>query len=1230
MKSVARARTAPPAVRTLATRILLALLALLALAPASRAAAAPSAGAADPAIHYRPDAIVVRLSEAATRAAAAGAVPRDTRVASLGVPGVDAVAASLGATFEAEFPLPPREARAFHTAAAGSDEAALASFYVVHLPPGSSHDAALAAFRASPDVAAADPIARVPVEAIPDDSLFANEWHLLQAAGHDVRATTAWDVSRGDSAIVVAILDTGVLYDHPDLRGRMWTNAAERTGFPGVDDDGNGYVDDVFGWDFVALDSASTVVPGEDWRDRDNDPNDFTGHGTAVAGVVGAEPDNGIGVAGVAWDVRLMPVRVGFSAALQPSGWIDLTYAAKGFVYAARNGASVINVSFASQPQADLVVAADYATACGVTMVVAAGNGQPAHYLADRPEAVAVAATDSLDHVATFSNRGTFVTLAAPGVGIATTLLSRPPADSAGMRQPSYTLNATGTSFSAPVVAGAAALVQADRRDRGLRPLTPYELKVLLAETADDISAENPGLAGYGSGRLDARAALSHGPVSFAVRLPSPTVGPGVLLPMLVPPDRVAYATADARLVFADASPDGRVTSVSLSGPPIGGVAAADLGDGRGVGLFVATAAKTIDGFDGNGRPLPGWPVPIETATWASSACPALGDLDGDGSLEVVWGGSDGTVRAWHADGTPVNGFPRVLGSRNSEVRVALGDLDGRPGADIAAAVSSGQVWIVLGDGTSPDGWPASGTPGPYAPAIAHMGAPTRPCVVVAWQNLVTVYNAGGGTVFSVLPPGFETVTPSVADLTGDGLDEIVLVRASPESILVVNWYGRTVGAWNAGADILPSRDATILVGALDPGGTDPVVLLRSADERLFAFRMDGSLVAGFPKPGGGDPTAVYAGAEAGGLAWVASGTGPDTTLFFHRGWPSSPQSPDARPYPTARANAARTACTFYAPPLGVVDNEPPSPVSDLAAAVQGTHLASLSWTAPGGDAVGYELRWTTGAMDDASFAAAVPVPDPPVAAAPGTPQHLDVAGVAENATVRFAIRAVDAAGNPSALSNVATVVMPGDAPARVADVRVAAWTDTSVTLRWTASGDDGSVGRPARYRLRASTSPIDDQNFDAAPLALDVPASADAGGAESATLGGLGGGARWWIALVAEDASGLDSPVSNVVSAVPGPLAARVGLALAPRSRPSALPLELWWQGAGAAGPRTIRLYDVAGRLVRSLPLSPGTEGVATWDGLDREGARVRSGLYFAVLSAGGATAKARVVVVE
>jgi len=169
----------------------------------------------------------------------------------------------------------------------------------VGLAQGVSLEAALAAYRADPRVLYAEPDYRVQMTLAPNDPQFVSQWALDntgQTGGTpdaDIDAPGAWNVTTGTSSTIVAVIDTGVDYNHPDLAANMWVNAREIAG-NGVDDDENGFVDDVRGWNFVR---------------NTNDPMDDQGHGTHVAGTIGAVGDNGVGVAGVNWNVRIMAVK---------------------------------------------------------------------------------------------------------------------------------------------------------------------------------------------------------------------------------------------------------------------------------------------------------------------------------------------------------------------------------------------------------------------------------------------------------------------------------------------------------------------------------------------------------------------------------------------------------------------------------------------------------------------------------------------------------------------------------------------------------------------------------------------------------------------------------------------------------------------------------------------------------------------------------------------------------
>lgn len=250
---------------------------------------------------------------------------------------------------------------------------------------------------------------------------------------------TAWNQTVGGD-VTVAVIDSGVAINHPDLQGNIWTNPGEIAG-NGVDDENNGYVDDVHGWDFVASDS---------------DPRDENGHGTHVAGIIGARGDNHIGGAGVAYRVKLMPIRV-----LDSNAAGSTTAVALGVRYAVDNGARIINLSLAGPSGADdLKAAILYAQVKGAVVVVAAGNQSrslsitpsfPASYLLDN--IVGVSATDETLGLADISNYGEGADIAAPGADILSTSIDG-----------GYEWR-TGTSMATPAVAGTLALIASVRPD---------------------------------------------------------------------------------------------------------------------------------------------------------------------------------------------------------------------------------------------------------------------------------------------------------------------------------------------------------------------------------------------------------------------------------------------------------------------------------------------------------------------------------------------------------------------------------------------------------------------------------------------------------------------------------------------------------------------------------------------------------------------------------------------
>ncbi len=1042
-------------------RLLAVLLLLSSLSPSLGAASdgAPRVGRRPGRVGatYVGDRIVVRLAAPAAARAwmlraplVAGAVPR------LGVPAVDAAAAALGARLEPEFrgEVPPP---------AGSPDPDFTAFYVVRLPAGTDLEGALGRFRALGEVRSADPVAALPVSVVPNDSLWSLSWWHEQASGCDIHAPEAWDVTTGDTTIVVAIVDTGVLPYHPDLggstagsAGQIWINWREKNGQSGVDDDGNGFVDDVWGWDFVNVDATegSWALPREDWRDADNDPNDYAGHGTMVAGVVGAIGDNGIGVAGTAWHVRLMPLRIGLAEYGAADGVVFMDFAAQAIRYATRMGANIINCSFASDTSgADLRAALDAATRAGVVVVAAAGNDGSPNYIGSREDVIDVAATDASDHVATFSNLGPSVDLAAPGVGILSTRVRPTPVsdDSLGFRQPDYTpYGMDGTSFSAPLVAGTVALLEARQKALGLRPLSPMGAKLRLRETADDISAHNL-VGGYGTGRLNAYRALSDRVGSTAWAAGGAVIGPAVPIPLEGPARKLAYVTSDARLLIQDWLTGDTLALTPLPGVPARQLAAADLGGGHGIGLFVGTLDGALAGFDTSGVPLAGFPVTTGGTAAALGGGPALGDLDGDGVLEIVCGADDGRLWAWRASGSVQPGFPVMTSAAGIGAPVALTDLDGAPGVEAIAATRDGKVFAVRGNGAILAGWPATVGGSPYAPVVARFARDT--VVLVATGTQLVGLRPGGSERSRWALGGSAAGDPALGDLNGDGTDEVVIPVTSPNEVVVLDSAGVAppglgwpyrLGAAPAGPPVL---------GHLRGGGPPGVVLMQAGG--LVALDGEATALAALPKPGGAGTTPVLADLRGDGATRVAAGSGACASLYVYDLGPgSAAATPQA--WPTPRGNCARTGSHLYLSP----DALPPAAVADLEVQRLTPDSLRLAWSAPGGDglvgkAASYDVRFTTfrpeiGSASQGTRVAGVPVPD-----WAGASQSVTLRAPAPGVTCWYWLRARDEAGNTSQCSNVFRLLMPLGLtrPAEPALVSRQQPSRLPVVLEWSGAG---------------------------------------------------------------------------------------------------------------------------------------------------------------------------------
>ncbi len=365
------------------------------------------------------------------------------------------------------------------------------NLWKVPVGEGRSVGQAIASFQGRNDVLFAEPDYRVSIAATFEDPFYDNLWGLNntgQTGGTfdaDIDAPEAWEVTTGSSSTLVAVIDTGIDYTHPDLAANIWTNPGEIPG-DGIDNDGNGFVDDVHGYDFV---------------NNDGDPMDDHGHGTHVAGTIGAL-NNGIGVVGVSPNVQLMAVKF-----LGASGSGYLTDAIRGLDYAVQMGAKISNNSWTGGGfTQSLYDAIERAQQAGHIFVAAAGNdGQDAELIPVYPAAydlgniVSVAATDHNDDLAWFSNYGsTTVDLSAPGVSILSTM----PGNNYGYFN--------GTSMATPHVVGVVSLVH------GLHPEWTYrEVVDQVLSTVDPVSSlTGKTLTG---GRLNAAEAVGNGPAPYVV-----------------------------------------------------------------------------------------------------------------------------------------------------------------------------------------------------------------------------------------------------------------------------------------------------------------------------------------------------------------------------------------------------------------------------------------------------------------------------------------------------------------------------------------------------------------------------------------------------------------------------------------------------------------------------------------------------------------------------------------
>jgi subtilisin family serine protease len=743
----------------------------------------------------------------------------------------------------------------------------LTNVFRVDVPTALDLEVVAAEFRRDPHVDYAHPNYEVAATYTPNDPyLYSNgSWG---QSGSDLwglkklGAETAWNSARG-AGIVVAVIDTGLDFTHPDIQGNVWSNPGE---IPdnALDDDGNGYVDDVTGWD-MAYD--------------DNDATDGAGHGTHVAGTIAAQDDNGAGVVGVAPDARIMAIK-----GLNDGGNGSFFDLAQSLLYAAANGADVINNSWGCTngcpptPVIEDAVAAAYQA--GVVVVFAAGNDKMdvKHYSPHaRPEVLVVSATTPEDTKASFSNFG-FVDVAAPGAGSASSPVPEPERGILSLKAAACTpptcspalivgggyLRQAGTSMAAPHVAGLAAVLLSQHPT-----YTPEQVRQALRRSATDIGGLSFDTE-FGYGRVDAARAVTEA-VPLGARLFAPSLIDAsvsfALTGVAAGPSFESY-----RVEYGFGSAPSSWTAIAQSSSPVsnGTLATWDVGAVSDGEYTLRLTARTTDNRDYEDRRL----VVLDRVAITSPS--ALSDF---GNTPIQITGTAAPAGLDHfairilrlADGTPVPNADVVL-TGGGAAPVVNGVLGTWNPSNLAADHYRIVLDVSLTNGSSfthgvpvkvdpliHEGWPitldpgdAFGIPLNEHAVLADLDNDGRHENVIAYGRDVNAYRHDGtqlpGWPRAVNADGddssFLLESPAVGNIDGDSGMEVVVPTTSGK-IFAYDSDGTIQPGWPVQRVAGSSHDASLV--DVDRDGVTDVILSEFQTGNIEVLRGDGTTLPGFP-----------------------------------------------------------------------------------------------------------------------------------------------------------------------------------------------------------------------------------------------------------------------------------------------------------------------------------------------------------------------------------------------
>ncbi len=550
----------------------------------------------------------------------------------------------------------------------------------IKVPQSADFDKLLKAYSEMPDVEYAESNYTYQATIIPTDSYFTNQWYLQK-----IKAVQAWNTIRESPKIVIAILDSGVQIDHPDLKSNIWINKKEIAG-NNKDDDKNGFIDDVNGWDFV------NNVP-------DPSPKFLSGfseagilHGTIVAGIAAASGNNAAGISGVTWQAQLMPLKV-----LDDTGAGNTLQVVKAIDYAIANGADIINLSFVGEGfSKSLDDAIKRAYDKGIIVVAAGGNepgqgeGNNLDQLPMYPvchdgtngdnRVIGVAATDTMDQKAFFSGYGfKCIDIAAPGISVFSTM-AYSPTNYIGDKpfNKYYDGYWSGTSVAVPMISGAIALIEAANPS-----LDRNEVVKILLDSSDNINPLNPNfLNKLGKGRLNLELAVNQASSLLTNQLEMILTAPAALDQSSIKMTNQDGKVAEEFLAYSDKFKGGAsVTSGDVNGD---GQAEIIVGAGPGGGPHLKI-------FNSNGELLKQFFALAEN--YRAGINIAAGDINQDGKDEIIVGTGFGAlpeVRMFDYQGKLIGTFLAYDKNSKSGVNVAVGDIDGDGKNEIITGAGQG------------------------------------------------------------------------------------------------------------------------------------------------------------------------------------------------------------------------------------------------------------------------------------------------------------------------------------------------------------------------------------------------------------------------------------------------------------------------------------------------------------------------------------------------------------